>query len=83
MSLFLPLRSSFSTISATILLVVLSQTLVVFGETVSHVTCGSVVKLENESKPKMRLHSHDVKYGSGSGQQSVTAAENQDTNSYW
>lgn len=52
-------------------------------DTVSHVTCGSVVNLENEAKPKFRLHSHDIKYGSGSGQQSVTAADNQDTNSYW
>lgn len=60
--------------------VAMSQTL---AEVVGHVTCGSVVKLSNESKPKVRLHSHDIKYGSGSGQQSVTAAENQDTNSYW
>lgn len=52
-------------------------------DAVNHVTCGSVVKLENEAKPKVRLHSHDIKYGSGSGQQSVTAVENQDTNSYW
>lgn len=52
-------------------------------ESVNHVTCGSVLKLENEAKPKFRLHSHDIKYGSGSGQQSVTAVENQDTNSYW
>ena len=52
-------------------------------EIVNHVTCGSVIKLKNEAKPKVRLHSHDIKYGSGSGQQSVTAAENQDTNSYW
>lgn len=35
------------------------------------VTCGSVVKLVNQAH-KVRLHSHDVKYGSGSGQQSVT-----------
>lgn len=56
---------------------------IVSGNAVNHVTCGSVVKLENNSKPKVRLHSHDIKYGSGSGQQSVTAAENQDTNSYW
>lgn len=83
MSLFIHFRSSFSTILATIWLVALAQILLVSAETVSHVTCGSVVKLENESKPKVRLHSHDVKYGSGSGQQSVTAAENQDTNSYW
>lgn len=52
-------------------------------ETVNHITCGSVIKLENEAKPGVRLHSHDIKYGSGSGQQSVTAVENQDTNSYW
>lgn len=52
-------------------------------EPVNHITCGSVIKLKNEAKPKFRLHSHDVKYGSGSGQQSVTGAENQDTNSYW
>lgn len=32
----------------------------------------------------MRLHSHDVKYGSGSGQQSVTAIElKEDVNSHW
>ncbi|KAJ8261470.1 hypothetical protein COCON_G00171930 [Conger conger] len=30
------------------------------------------------------LHSHDVKYGSGSGQQSVTGVETvEDSNSYW
>lgn len=52
-------------------------------ESVNHVTCGSLVKLENDNKPKVRLHSHDIKYGSGSGQQSVTGAENQDSTSYW
>lgn len=32
----------------------------------------------------MRLHSHEVKYGSGSGQQSVTGVEaSDDANSYW
>lgn len=32
----------------------------------------------------MRLHSHDVKYGTGSGQQSVTGTEIQeDVNSHW
>ena len=31
-------------------------------------TCGSVVKLLN-LRNNVRLHSHDVKYGSGSGQQ--------------
>lgn len=33
---------------------------------------------------KVRLHSHDVKYGSGSGQQSVTGTDMQeDVNSHW
>jgi len=33
-----------------------------------YVTCGSVLKLVNP-KHNVRLHSHEVKYGSGSGQQ--------------
>jgi dolichyl-phosphate-mannose--protein O-mannosyl transferase len=48
-----------------------------------HVTCGTVLKLLN-SDYKVRLHSHDVKYGTGSGQQSVTGIELQeDVNSHW
>ncbi|XP_022905943.1 stromal cell-derived factor 2 [Onthophagus taurus] len=48
-----------------------------------YVTCGSVVKLMN-SDYRVRLHSHDVKYGTGSGQQSVTGTEVQeDVNSHW
>lgn len=32
----------------------------------------------------MRLHSHDVKYGTGSGQQSITGTElKEDINSHW
>ena len=31
-------------------------------------TCGSVLKLAS-AESNIRLHSHDVKYGSGSGQQ--------------
>jgi dolichyl-phosphate-mannose--protein O-mannosyl transferase len=47
------------------------------------VTCGSVLKLNNVAH-KVRLHSHDVKYGSGSGQQSVTGvADKEDVNSHW
>lgn len=47
------------------------------------VSCGSVIKLMNTDY-KVRLHSHDVKYGTGSGQQSVTATEVQeDINSHW
>uniref|UniRef100_F7AXT5 Stromal cell derived factor 2 n=1 Tax=Xenopus tropicalis TaxID=8364 RepID=F7AXT5_XENTR len=49
----------------------------------SVVTCGSVVKLLN-IKHSVRLHSHDVRYGSGSGQQSVTGVTSvDDGNSYW
>ncbi|XP_016363109.1 stromal cell-derived factor 2-like protein 1 [Sinocyclocheilus anshuiensis] len=49
----------------------------------SYVTCGSVVKLLN-TRHSVRLHSHDVKYGSGSGQQSVTGVDSaDDANSYW
>ena len=48
-----------------------------------YVSCGSVVKLLNTNY-NVRLHSHDVKYGSGSGQQSVTGTDVQeDVNSYW
>ncbi|XP_038667991.1 stromal cell-derived factor 2-like protein 1 [Scyliorhinus canicula] len=48
-----------------------------------YVTCGSVVKLFN-GRHNVRLHSHDVKYGSGSGQQSVTGVDaSDDSNSYW
>lgn len=48
-----------------------------------HVTYGSVIKLFN-SDYRIRLHSHDVKYGTGSGQQSVTGTEIQeDVNSHW
>ncbi|KAF3778816.1 Stromal cell-derived factor 2-like protein, partial [Nymphaea thermarum] len=47
------------------------------------ITYGSVLKLMHE-KTKFRLHSHEVPYGSGSGQQSVTGFPNvDDANSYW
>ncbi|KMZ59312.1 Stromal cell-derived factor 2-like protein [Zostera marina] len=46
-------------------------------------TYGSTIKLMH-GKTKYRLHSHDVPYGSGSGQQSVTGFPNvADSNSYW
>ncbi len=49
----------------------------------SQVTCGSVFKLVNNAF-KIRLHSHDIKYGSGSGQQSVTGTDvTDDVNSNW
>lgn len=46
-------------------------------------TCTSIIKLAN-NQDKSRLHSHDVKYGSGSQQQSVTGVNNfDDVNSHW
>ncbi|KAK2713362.1 stromal cell-derived factor 2-like [Artemia franciscana] len=53
------------------------------GRSTKYVTCGSVIKLLNLSY-KVRLHSHDVKYGSGSGQQSITGTDvKEDVNSHW
>lgn len=47
------------------------------------ITCASVIKLAN-NQDKSRLHSHDVKYGGGSQQQSVTGSNNfDDVNSHW
>lgn len=47
------------------------------------VTCGTLLKLQNKNS-EIRLHSHDIKYGSGSGQQSVTGmSETGDVNSHW
>ncbi|KAL7674501.1 hypothetical protein ACOME3_000778 [Neoechinorhynchus agilis] len=47
------------------------------------VTYGSSVKLYNPYY-KVRLHSHEIAYGTGSGQQSVTAVETEDDHgSYW
>ncbi|KAI8370781.1 MIR motif-containing protein [Choanephora cucurbitarum] len=47
------------------------------------VTCASTIKLTN-SASGYKLHSHGVTYGSGSGQQSVTAfPESDDANSFW
>merc|ERR1712205_5375 len=49
----------------------------------SKVTCGSTVKLTH-ANTKAKLHSHEIAYGSGSGQQSVTGfREVNDGNSYW
>lgn len=47
------------------------------------VTFMSVIKLQSAGSD-IRLHSHDIKYGSGSGQQSVTGVGNfDDVNSHW
>lgn len=49
----------------------------------SHVTCGSSIKLIHDPT-RYRLHSHEINYGSGSKQQTVTAhGGRNDPNSYW
>lgn len=54
-----------------------------FARATDFVTCGSVIKLVNKAYT-VRLHSHEVTYGSGSGQQSVTGFRHEtDSNSYW
>ncbi|EIE25740.1 hypothetical protein COCSUDRAFT_27403 [Coccomyxa subellipsoidea C-169] len=47
------------------------------------VTCGSVIKLKHAATG-FDLHSHEISYGSGSGQQSVTGFQDtSDANSLW
>lgn len=47
------------------------------------VTFGSLIKLQHKNTG-YRLHSHEVKFGGGSGQQSVTAyPDSGDPNSFW
>jgi len=47
------------------------------------IRCGSIIKLAHKST-NSRLHSHQIPYGTGSGQQSVTGfPDNGDPNSYW
>jgi len=79
-------ESSSSSSSMIVILVVFVSTcmLGVGGlRTVRDVTCGSVFKLTNTAF-SVRLHSHDIKYGTGSGQQSVTGIEPaEDPNSLW
>ena len=70
-------------ISDITLVFVISAFLFVESHGLQHVTCGSVLKLQNLYH-RVRLHSHDVKYGSGSGQQSVTGTDvKEDVNSHW
>jgi len=55
----------------------------VWGKTFQDVTFGSSFKLVN-SAHEVRLHSQEIKYGSGSGQQSVTALNAyDDVDSHW
>ena len=64
-------------------LFIASSATIVLSAGIQSVTCGSVLKLINPHY-NVRLHSHDVKYGSGSAQQSVTGVtQADDINSYW
>lgn len=46
-------------------------------------TCGSTVKLEHVGT-RFRLHSQEVQYGTGSGQQTVTLVQETDSaDSFW
>eukprot|EP01035_Chromulina_nebulosa_P017307 gene17307-22846_t len=47
------------------------------------ITCGSAVKLVNK-ETNYNLHSHNIAWGSGSGQQSITStSSNKDSGSLW
>lgn len=73
----------------TIMILATSMILMIFinycikADQVEHVTCGSLIKLKSDARGDVRLHTHDIKYGSGSGQQSVTGAESKESSSYW
>lgn len=57
--------------------------LTIFTIALSYVTFGSLIKLRHKSLG-CRLHSHEVAYGSGSKQQSVTCVDmGDDPNSFW
>jgi hypothetical protein len=63
--------------------VFISATLCAADDEEGFVTCGSAIKLQHVAS-RFRLHSHEVAYGSGSGQQSVTGfADGDDSNSLW
>jgi len=73
----------YATVICLVIATVTSSLNLALAKNVNEVTCGSVVKLMNTAF-KVRLHSHDIKYGTGSGQQSVTGSElKEDTNSHW
>ena len=70
------------------LLLLLCSALVLLGVSADeasspYVTCGSAVKLLH-AQTKFYLHSHEIAYGSGSGQQSVTGfPDSDDAGSLW
>ncbi|XP_055387009.1 stromal cell-derived factor 2 [Condylostylus longicornis] len=77
------IKSTLGNIFLYFMLFLLALVYRVEGNKSRYVTCGSLIKLMNYDY-SYRLHSHDVKYGSGSGQQSVTAVDlKEDVNSHW
>lgn len=78
------LREDFLPGNSTQVIVLLKHCFLFYlGSKAEFVTCGTILKIMNVDL-RLRLHSHDVKYGSGSGQQSVTAVDvTDDTNSHW
>lgn len=68
-------------ISLLVSIILLSSVLIFAAD--DSVTCGSVIKLKHKNSG-YRLHSHNLPWGTGSGQQSVTSTEfNTDVNSYF
>ncbi|XP_076228685.1 stromal cell-derived factor 2 [Nomia melanderi] len=77
------MRENFLYIPLVVLTIIVLWTTTIKAKGTQFVTCGSALKLMNVEY-KVRLHSHDIKYGGGSRQQSVTGtATKEDGNSYW
>lgn len=73
----------FMGLSGKVEVVITKAILQVEGAKQNEVTCGSVLKLVNVNYDA-KLHSHEVRYGGGSGQQSVTGiSDGTESNSYW
>lgn len=66
-----------------LIVIIFALVSVITADESSPVTCGSGIKLIHK-ETKFHLHSHAIAWGSGSGQQSVTASGTQaDPNSIW
>lgn len=77
------MKSNLARLPLAVSIILVLRTSLIEAKGIQHVTCGSSLKLMNVDW-KVRLHSHDIKYGSGSGQQSVTGTESKDDgNSNW
>lgn len=80
----MPLRNAASFPLAVVLAVLGVAPAAGLSDGLLYVTCGSVIKLQSYSGTQHCLHSHDISYGQGSGQQSVTGFAGVDAaNSLW